>query len=238
MSQPPYPQQPGVPQGQQPGIPQGAQYAPTYPYVPQQPATKPKKPWYKRWWVWVIGVVVLISFISQLGGGGEDDAATPAETTTQAVDGVVTEAPVVDPTTAEPVTEAPAVGIGGTLTVGDVQYTLLDYTPGVTSLGNEYFNTTPQGQFVIVTLTVKNIGQDAITVIGDMVALRSPDGTEYSASDEAWAYLDDSPLAKDINPGNSLGAKFVFDIPVDAQPTVVEVSEGFWGMNTAEFTLG
>lgn len=61
------------PQGQQP---------PPYPGT-QQPAAlaKPKKPWFKKWWVWVLAVVVLIGVGNALGNGGSTTAAPPPEVT-------------------------------------------------------------------------------------------------------------------------------------------------------------
>lgn len=44
-------------------------------------APKAKKPWYLRWWVWLIGAIVLIVIISAIAsGGGSDDDAAPAVT--------------------------------------------------------------------------------------------------------------------------------------------------------------
>ena len=34
---------------------------------------KTKKPWYKRWWVWVLVVIAAIFIIGAIAGGGDDD---------------------------------------------------------------------------------------------------------------------------------------------------------------------
>lgn len=37
---------------------------------------KPKKVWYKRWWVWVIIVLVVLGGIGSLGGGSDSDSSS------------------------------------------------------------------------------------------------------------------------------------------------------------------
>ena len=39
-------------------------------------APKAKKPWYKRWWVWVIAVILVWVFFSNLGGGGSSGSSS------------------------------------------------------------------------------------------------------------------------------------------------------------------
>lgn len=76
---PQYPgQQPSMP-GQQPGF-----YA-----APPQPPVKPRKPWFKRFWVWAVAIVVIIGASQALGGNGSSTTASDqqdAQTLTQASD--------------------------------------------------------------------------------------------------------------------------------------------------------
>lgn len=61
---------------------------------------KPAKPWFKKWWVWVVGVLVFWLLIPS--GGDDDPDATPAPTVT------VTETVAAEPTqTPEETTESP-----------------------------------------------------------------------------------------------------------------------------------
>lgn len=53
--------------------------------------TEGKKPWYKKWWVWVIAAVVVIGAGQNLGG--KDDAPTAEEPTTESVEAPEEEAP-------------------------------------------------------------------------------------------------------------------------------------------------
>lgn len=75
MTEPTQPQQPMPPQQfqQQPPMQQ--------PMPPQQPS-KPKKPLYKRFWFWLIVVVIVAIIGSQLGGnkgGNTTSSSTPAK---------------------------------------------------------------------------------------------------------------------------------------------------------------
>lgn len=49
---------------QQPFEPQGPQA-----YVPP-PAAKPKKPWFKKWWVWLLALIVIVGIGNSLGNKG------------------------------------------------------------------------------------------------------------------------------------------------------------------------
>ena len=52
---------------------------PPFPGAQPPPAAKPKKPWFKQWWVWVLAVLVLVGIGNALGGGGGDKAAAPSQ---------------------------------------------------------------------------------------------------------------------------------------------------------------
>ena len=58
---------------------------PQYSDGQQQPAKtppqNPKRPWYKKWWVWLIAVFLFFGFIGALGGGSDESANTDDATT-------------------------------------------------------------------------------------------------------------------------------------------------------------
>ncbi|WP_221585535.1 Ltp family lipoprotein [Microbacterium sp. G2-8] len=98
--------------------------------------TKPKKPWFTRWWVWVIAAAVVVGGIGSALGLGDDDedlsASEPSETTapepaaTPSEDPVedVTEEPAAEEEPAEPVEEEPAepeMSLSQENAVGDAQ---------------------------------------------------------------------------------------------------------------------
>lgn len=62
--------------------------------------TEPGKPWFKKWWVWIVGIFVLWLLVPS--GGNDEPEATPEPTVT------VTETVAAEPTqTPEETTEAP-----------------------------------------------------------------------------------------------------------------------------------
>ena len=48
--------------------------------------SKPKKPWFKKWWVWVIAAVLLIGGINAATGGNDQPAEKPAAEETPAAE--------------------------------------------------------------------------------------------------------------------------------------------------------
>ncbi|MGS2664240.1 Ltp family lipoprotein [Corynebacterium glucuronolyticum] len=80
---------------------------------PAQPVEAPKKPWYKKWWVWLIAAVVIIG-IAGSGGNSDSDkdqADTPVTSTVtstqaqEALDAPRSEAAPAKGTSEAPVTE-------------------------------------------------------------------------------------------------------------------------------------
>lgn len=62
---------------------------------------KVKKPFYKKWWVWLLAVII----IGSIATGGEETATTDSEPET--VETVATEEPKEEPVSPEPVEEEP-----------------------------------------------------------------------------------------------------------------------------------
>ena len=62
------------------------QQAPQQPYFPPQltPQPRAKKPWYRRWWAIVLGVLAVLMVLGSLNGGG--DTGTPDKTSATQVE--------------------------------------------------------------------------------------------------------------------------------------------------------
>lgn len=74
----------------------------------QQATVKPKKPWFKKWWVWVIAVVVVIGIGGALGGGDADTSAQEEPAAEEMSDPVEKEEPAEEPVKEEAEPEVPA----------------------------------------------------------------------------------------------------------------------------------
>ncbi len=194
---------------QAPADPQGS--------APQPPA---KKPFYKRAWFIVLAVLVIIGVATQSGGNGESTTAAGDAST-----GDAAAAPVADAPAAEaPAPNAP--GIGEPAADGKFSFVVNGVDCSATEIGSEFLSQKAQGQFCIVDLTITNIGDQAQSFFGDNATLFNGQGQQFSADGEAAIYLEDSSsLYEEINPGNTLASKVVFDVPAGTVPTSIELHD-------------
>jgi hypothetical protein len=86
---------------------------------------------------------------------------------------------------------------------------------------NEFEIAKAQGEFVILTLSVKNIGDKPQSYFGNNQKLVDQSGRQYGESSEADMWMN-SDVTGDINPGNSIQAKAAFDVPPGTVPAHVE----------------
>jgi len=207
-------------------------YAPAPEQTPAaQPAGKAKKPIYKRAWFIVLAVIVVLAIGANLGGndGSSTDAsATGADAAAAAGASDAAAAPEAAAPVAEEASEEEAgnPGIGEAAADGKFNFVVNGVDCSVTELGDQYFGTTAQGQFCIVDLTITNIGDKAQSFFGDNATLYNAAGQEFSADSEAAIYLEDSSsLYEEINPGNSLNSKVVFDVPAGTAPASIELHD-------------
>lgn len=83
-----------------------------------------------------------------------------------------------------------------------------DVTTGKAELGTSPFSTKAQGQFVIVDVSVSNVGDEARTFSDSSAKAFDSRGRQFSASAMASIYLEDSnSFFTSINPGTRSTAK-------------------------------
>src|SRR4029077_4891704 len=80
-----------------------------------------------------------------------------------------------------------------------------------------------QGEYVIVKMTVTNVGNEPQTFFASFNTL-SNGSTAYQSDDEAWIYLGNT-LA-DLNPGDSVDTAVVFDVPRGTDVESIELHDG------------
>lgn len=202
MSQQPFPLQPGqYPVG--PGNP-----------PPYQP---PKK---KRKWPWIVlGVIAFLIVVTVATGGGEkkDDASAAPGTSPGA-----TTAQKADPK---------AAGLNTPVRDGKFEFVVTGVQAGLTDIGdNPYLAQKAQGQFVVVSMTVKNIGTKAQGFSPSSQKLKDSQGRTFESDASAQIALGDSdvPVWDNINPGNTVQVKVVFDMPKDAVPATIELHDSMF----------
>lgn len=218
-----------------PGVPPGFDVAgqPGFSPAPPPPA---KRSWFARHKI-LTGILALIAVVvlaNLFGGGGEDrDTPAPAGATAEPATGG-------DPAPAEPAGEpepepaqeepaAQTAGIGTPVRDGKFEFTVTGLETGVAQVGNEFLNEKAQGQFVLVHITVTNIGDQAQIFLDSNNTLVDTAGREHSANSSAGIYLEDNDVwLNEINPGNSVTGTVVFDIPADAVPASLQLRDSMF----------
>lgn len=200
------------------------------------PVAKPKKPFYKKWWVWVIAVLVIGAIASGASGGGGETASTdtaekPAATAEPAA------------TTEEPAAEAPkeeapkaeVAKIGDPLKVGDLVFTAKSSKSTTTlksPLGNQ------KGSWILVDVKVENKGKEAVMINTDFFKLVEADGTTYETDSDNLMYLPgESFFLENINPKMSKEGTVLFAVPEGIKGLKLQVQTGFFGTETGEISL-
>ncbi|USH45323.1 hypothetical protein SEA_RUTHIEJR_45 [Mycobacterium phage Ruthiejr] len=92
--------------------------------------------------------------------------------------------------------------------------------------GNPLMTVDAQGEFIVVTLTVKNIGDEARSFSGTNQKLLDRTGREYDANSEADMWM--NPGTGDINPGNQIEVRVAFDVPPGTQPAELALHDSMF----------
>ncbi|TDE95063.1 DUF4352 domain-containing protein [Occultella glacieicola] len=218
--------------------------------APVPPPVEPtKRSWFARHKILTgIGAVVLLGIvIGAVNGGGDtsggatdtgapttqaptaDEAdAAAAEPAEPAGDATEPAAPAAtEPAAVEPAVEA-APGIGTAVRDGKFEFVVTGIEAGVSEVGSEYFNEQAQGQFVLVHLTVTNIGEAPQYFSDSDQQMFDAAGREFAANSAAGIWIEgNDTFFTEINPGNTVEGTIVFDIPADAVPTTLELHDSF-----------
>jgi hypothetical protein len=116
-------------------------------------------------------------------------------------------------------------GLGQPVKDGKFTFTVTKVERGPARIGDQYLGKTAQGKFVFVHVTVQNHGDEAQSFLGDNQKLLAG-GKEYSADSEASIYLKDSKsLFEEINPGNTVKGRIVYDLPKSVTPESIELHD-------------
>ncbi len=130
-----------------------------------------------------------------------------------------------------------AVAVGEPATVEDVTFTVTSEECGATTIGDETFGSTAQGTFCLFAVTVLNGSPEPFLFDSSSVKGYLGDA-EYSADGEAAIYLpDNDAFLEEVNPGNTVTATVVFDVPAGVQLDRLELSPGFMSSERAVVTL-
>jgi hypothetical protein len=116
-----------------------------------------------------------------------------------------------------------AVPIGDPVKAGDLTWTVTSATQG-TELRE--FGERRTGNFVVVDLTVKNNGDEAVTVDSESLAILDDQGRTHEADIEAYVPSRLDLFLKQVNPGVTQQARVVFNIAPDASGLILRLGDG------------
>lgn len=127
--------------------------------------------------------------------------------------------------------------IGTPVRDGKFEFTVNGVECGATTLGNEFFNEKAQGQFCVMDVSVKNIGNEAQLFSGSDQLVFNAAGQQYSNDSSAEIALEENDtFLEEINPGNTVEGRVVFDIPKDQKLVKAELHDSSFS-NGVEVSL-
>lgn len=175
----------------------------------------------------LVVLVVVVSVATQGGGTPADEARPAAQPAATGASQPADEPTQAQPTAEQPAAEEPAAaGVGTPVRDGKFEFTVTQVETGVKHVGNDVVGQDAQGQFVLLHLTVANIGTEAQYFDGSSQKLYDSAGRAFSADTSAAIYLDESnSFLNQINPGITVQGIVVFDVPADAVLTTAELHD-------------
>lgn len=183
---------------------------------PQQPASPPPfgaapagfpppaPPRRRRVWPWVLGGVALVLVLGCVG------AFTLLGAGTKAVSDAADELGA-----NEKGQNAVAGEFGKPAKDGKFEFTVTDMRCAVGQVGSKDFGQKAQGEYCLVTVTVKNIATSVEAWDSSSQKAYDAKNAEYAADGGAEAYVNNQgqTFLESINPGNQVTGILVFDVP-------------------------
>jgi hypothetical protein len=209
------------------------------PYVPQSPQDakamakaekayrKASRPWFKKKrFILPIALVVLVALL-QMTSGGDDAATTGAGTGAAAADSGSAKKAAKKP--AKVAKSAP--GVGDSVRDGKFEFVVTDVERAGKTIPAAFgAKETAQGEFVIVHVNVKNIGDEAQTLDTTGQKLINDKGQEFEPSSAIFALEGaDKFFLEKINPGNKVtDAPLLFDVAPGTKLTSIELHDSMF----------
>jgi hypothetical protein len=215
-------------------------------HVPRRAQQPKQKRGVLKWIAFGIVIALLVIGLVSVAAQDEDTAATRPTGISEASSGVPSPqesgVPSDEPspqesqlTSDEPSLEKSEVltyGIGDKATDGAYQFIVTKITCGISRVGSESLGEKAQGQFCLVKLRVRNVGDGPIIISEENQTLVDRKGRGYLADDEAWPHVGGGELPfREINPGNTLRITVPYDIPKKAKPDYLLLKADVWGLS-------
>lgn len=118
--------------------------------------------------------------------------------------------------------------IGQAAKDGKFEFIVKSIECGKTRVGDQYLGKDAQGQFCMLNVTVKNVGNEAQSLFADNQYLYDSADKRFSADSEAAIYSGGTQgrtWYDQINPGNSVSGAIIFDVPKDSKIVSAELHD-------------
>jgi hypothetical protein len=160
----------------------------------------------------LFGVLVVVVLGVIFGGGGNDEGAPAASsnlnTSTRGDNSTNADAESDEsaPTSAK---------VGQSARDSHFEFTVMSLNCGVKKIGARFLAERAHGQFCVATIKVSNLGVGSHRLDGTSQYLYDSADRQFVASTEAASALPESQslLLEEINPGNTVAGKLVWDVP-------------------------
>jgi hypothetical protein len=202
---------------------------PPYGTPPQQmfppPPAKKRRPW-----LWAgVGVLALLSFCAILGAIGNlagSDPGTTAQTAGAAAPAAAGGDPAAKKGNPKPA-KPKAPGLNTLVRDGKFEFAVTGMDCSKSTLGEDFMTKKAQGKFCVVDVTVRNIGKEAQMFAGFSQKAFDAAGSEFTNDGAAEFYANDNneTFLNEINPGNQVKGRIVFDVPKGTTLTTLELHD-------------
>jgi len=191
---------------------------------------KKKKPFYKKWWVWLIVIILAIGIF---GSSGDDEASDGPEKV-ESEEAEETESDETEESEdEEEAIEDAEFGVGEKVKL-DGQ--VVEVTEVEKSQGSDFDTPSDGNEYVIVHVSIENNGEDDISYNPFNFKMKNSNG---QIEDQGLITVDsDTSLSSgDLAPGGNVSGTLSFEQPKDDEGLQLIFEPGFWGTDEIIFNL-
>lgn len=210
-------------------------YTAGYPPGPVPQQAKPRKTSPYPWILGGLAALVVVLFFVLIAvvaltpsePGDRSSASSPSD---NAIAGTTENRPN-RPSTTGTTTRPELIPMNAPAKDGSLTFTVTGTETGLSQVGDSFLMQQAQGQFVVVTVRVRNDGNKATSFSPSNQILLDEKQREFETDTTAQIALNDNDIAvwDKINPGNTATVKLVFDIPKSAVPAAIELHDRMFG---------
>ena len=166
----------------------------------QKKAYKASQPFYKKWWFWLIVIVVLAGVFGSRGNK-DKDSSTPSTTTSSA-----------EQQTSSASSKNQAYGVGETVDIDGVKFTINSaINVDEADMVNNASNLAEGNTYEIIDITIENTTDKDVAVSSVMsFTLKDEDGRSCSY---LLSWRDNGQLDGTILPGDKISGELLYEVP-------------------------